>query len=360
MDKKYDTSDDFLSDSDFFRLLKRIRLEEVPVSQEKIQKDYDRLEANIHRRKNKRIIYWVSSVAASLLLMLVGTYFFYANPDDSCPGKNELLSRLEHLETSPDNNNIQLIFGENKKESIDKDAVIMEKSDGSILINDDRMIRNDEKTAEYIQLVVPNGKRSCVELRDGTKIWVNSGSKLLYPSRFDRKKREIYIEGEAYLEVARNDSLPFFVHTTDLDVKVLGTSFNVSAYRDDRFTEVILVSGSVEACANEKEAVTLTPNTCYHLEGQAGEIRQVNAYNYICWKDGIMKTEGVELQSIFKRLSRYYNVSIETFVPHIENVRYYGKLALEDDIEHILYNISLVEPIRYTREGNAIQIYSSN
>jgi hypothetical protein len=359
MDKKYDKFEDLLSDNHFSRLLNRIRVKEIPVSQEKIQTDYNRLEATIRRRKHKRIIYWVSSAAS--LLLLIGTYFFYSagmnNP--VAPGKNELLSRLANLEASPDNN-IQLIFGENKIESIDKDAVITENSDGSILINDDKEIRNDEQDAEYIQLVVPNGKRSCVELRDGTKIWVNSGSKLLYPSRFDRKKREIYIEGEAYLEVARNDTLPFFVHTVELDVRVLGTSFNVSAYRDDAFTEVILVSGRVEASAKESETVILAPNTCYHLEGQTGEVRQVDVYNYICWKDGIMKTEGAELQSIFKRLSRYYNVNIEISAPHIEKVRYYGKLALEDDIEHILYNISLVEPIRHTREGNTIQIYSSN
>ena len=92
--------------------------------------------------------------------------------------------------------------------------------------------------------------RSSLTFSDGTKIWVNSGSKVIYPVSFEKKKREIYVEGEVYLDVTHDTSWPFVVRTQQVDVKVLGTSFNVSAYKDDSNMQVTLVEGKVEVNTN--------------------------------------------------------------------------------------------------------------
>lgn len=389
MDKKYDQYDleDFILDQDFFRLAKAkyrgsdnnswdlllqeypenkiiiekayriingLRIEELQVSDEKIQQDFLFLKKKIRQRQNRKLLYWVSSAAACFILVLSGLYFFDSSQGEIVD-KNTMLTQLATADTGSED--IQIIFGESKNSISDNNATIREEEDGTLLIND-KPVQAQQKESDYIQLIVPKGKRSFVTLKDGSKIWVNSGTKLLYPSQLDNKKREIYVDGEIYLEVAKDPSRPFLVHTANLDVKVLGTSFNISAYADDLFTEVVLVTGSVEVNTNAKEITRLVPNTCYHLEDDTGVIRQIDVYKYICWKDGIMKLEGEELKEVFKRLSRYYNIDIISS-PDIDKVRYFGKLGLEDTLETVLYNISLVEPISFDREGDTIRIRRS-
>lgn len=336
-----------------YLLINGIKITEIPVDREIIRHDWQLLERTIRRRRNRKIIYWASSVAACFMLVLSGLYLFN-EPTPTTPNKQELISRLTETETT--SNDIQIITSENKVTTLsDRDASIKEKEDGSLVINE-----NDEiEESEYIQVNVPKGKRSFIELKDGSKIWINSGTKLLYPSHLNKKKREVYVEGEIYLEVAKNESLPFFVHTTNLDVQVLGTSFNVTAYKDDIFTEIVLVSGSVEINTVYNKTTRLTPNTSFYLADSISNIKQVDVYNYICWKEGIMKLEGEELQSVFKRLSRYYNIEI-TAPAEIGRIRYFGKLGLEDNLDNILYNISLVEPIGFEHTGNTIRIYPLN
>jgi ferric-dicitrate binding protein FerR (iron transport regulator) len=339
-------------------LINSIRIEESPLSGAVVQKEWLLLEKRIKQRRNKRLLYWASSVAACFLLAMSGLYFLDDSFSSSQTNKQELLTRL--AETHEESTDIQIITGDNRKTTIDRDATIIEKEDGSIIVNDDQTITAGGNESAYIEVYVPKGKRSYIELKDGSKIWINSGTRLLYPSSFDAKKREIYVNGEIYLEVAKKETHPFFVHTAQLDVRVVGTAFNITAYQDDSFTDVVLVNGSVEVYTTKNETTKLTPNTRYTLEeGQAARTEPVDVYNYICWKEGVMKVDGEALQGILKRLSRYYNVTI-VVPPEIGNIRYYGKLSMEETIENVLYNISLAEPVLYKREGDSIRIHSTN
>lgn len=391
MNKKYSHFElkDYLQDDDFFRIVKShfkgedtnawnqllqcypekkvilnkayqiincIRIKEIQVGEEQILQDWGRLKKEIRQRKNKRQLYWISSAVACLIFVIAGVRFFTFT-ESVTDKKQELLSLLTDLEAESDA--IQLILGKDNKTTIEEDATIREKGDGSLTINNDMEIETDGTLDDdYIQLIVPKGKRSYLELKDGSRIWINSGSKLLYPSRFNENKREIYVDGEIYLEVAPKASSPFFVHTSALEVKVVGTSFNITAYSDDAFTEVVLVTGSVEVNKDNK-ITSLVPNNCYHLEDSEEQVKTVDVYNYVCWKEGVIKVNGEELKDIFKRLSRYYNIQI-IIPPELEQVRYHGKLGLEDDIERVLYNISLAEPIEFERKEGQIHIHRIN
>jgi ferric-dicitrate binding protein FerR (iron transport regulator) len=388
----YDKVEEFISDDAFFRLAKAhyrgddadgawgrllmahpgekeamerayilingIQIEELLVSGAVVRKEWLLLEKRIRQRKNRRLLYyWASAAAACFLLAIAGLYFL-EQASSSQANKQELLTRL--AETQEESTDIQIITGDNRKTTVDRDATIIEKEDGSIVVNDGQKIAASGKESAYMEVYVPKGKRSYIELKDGSKIWINSGTRLLYPSSFDAKKREVYVNGEIYLEVAKKETHPFFVHTAHLDVRVVGTAFNVTAYQDDTFTDVVLVDGSVEINTTENKATKLAPNTRYTLEkGQAARTEPVDVYNYICWKEGVMKVDGEALQGIIKRLSRYYNVAIVA-PPEIGNIRYYGKLSLEETIENVLYNISSAEPILYKREGDSIRIHSTN
>lgn len=336
-----------------YQIINGIRIKEIQVEEKQITADWNTLQGKFTRSKRRYLIHWIYSSVACLILAIAG-FYFWTSPDKITDNRESLLNILTEIET--ESNDIQLILGNDRKTLIEENATIKEKEDGSFSVNNDTRIEADETVLKYIQLIVPKGKRSYLELKDGSRIWVNSGTKLLYPSHFNNdNKREIYVDGEVYLEVASNASSPFHVHTAALNVKVLGTSFNVSAYSDDQFTEVVLVTGSVEV-EKDNKTTSLIPNTCYHLEDSEEQVKTVDVYNYISWKEGIIKVNGEELRDIFKRLSRYYNVNI-TVPSELEQVRYYGKLGLEDDIEQVLHNISLVEPIGFERKADHIYIH---
>ena len=127
-------------------------------------------------------------------------------------------------------------------------------------LNYDQMA-TDVTEGELNKLVVSYGKRARITLCDGTKIWANAGTVLLYPTYFEDKKREIYVDGEIYIDVTPNPEKPFIIKTSDMGIKVLGTSFNVSAYRDDAEKSIVLVTGKVEVAASNGEAVCILPMT---------------------------------------------------------------------------------------------------
>lgn len=140
---------------------------------------------------------------------------------------------------------------------------------------------------EMHQIMVPNGKRADITFSDGTRIYINSGSKVIYPDIFEERKREILVEGEVYLDVAKRKDCPFVVKTREFDIRVLGTSFNVCAYREDEAASVVLVRGSVEVTTENKSKVRLAPNQLVDIKGNKTQVRKVDVSEYISWKDNL-------------------------------------------------------------------------
>ena len=204
-------------------------------------------------------------------------------------------------------------------------------------------------------LIVPYGSHSSIVLADGSKVWINSGSKLRFPSSFGPGERRIKVEGEIYIEVAKDTSRPFYVETPQLTVNVLGTKFNVSAYADDALQSVVLVEGKVNVKANSNEDFVLLPNQRFKLSDGISGIDEVNAYDYISWKDGVLQFRGETMKDIIQRLSRYYNVSI-TCTPEVAQKCTMGKLILFDDIEQVMKTFSLLYDVQCTIEAGSIKI----
>jgi len=213
----------------------------------------------------------------------------------------------------------------------------------------------------YSTLLVPYGKRSFLTLRDGTKVWINSGTEVRFPVNMEGKERSIYVDGEIYIEVAKDKERPFYVHTSGFDVRVYGTKFNVTSYKADEEKSVVLVEGSVSVCSKEetkeKEAkeIFLHPDQMYHTTNRGPMITHVNALQYITWKDGIWQFTSESLESIALRLSRYYGVDIhcdeKTAVKSCT-----GKLILFDDVDKTLRIIEEIFGVRYETNQNEIII----
>ena len=215
-------------------------------------------------------------------------------------------------------------------------------------LTETEVIKNDSNTLQMNQLVVPRGKRSSIELADGTKLWLNSGSRAIYPVVFKGKTREIFIEGEGYLEVAHDAARPFFVVTEQVKIEVLGTKFDISAYKEDDQISVVLVEGSVKAaCGNEILIMEPDQILNYQKLTQVTSLEKTNVLEYISWKDGYMICNKEQVKSITTKLSRYYDVEINFGDTSLSSLTITGKLDLKSNYEDVLKVICATAPIEY-------------
>jgi ferric-dicitrate binding protein FerR (iron transport regulator) len=223
------------------------------------------------------------------------------------------------------------------------------------------VVKQEEKNLEeiYNQLIVPYGKRSSLILSDGTIVYLNSGSRVVYPVVFQKEKREIYIEGEAYLKVVHNAKCPFYVTTDHLKVRVLGTEFNIKSYPDENKSSVVLVTGSVQTLINSKkilmkESERLTLN---NISGKTSQ-EKTNVLEYISWKDGWLYCNNERIESIATKLSRYYNVDIQFKDQNAKMLTMTGKLDLKSEWREVLDIICFTAPVRYEETNEKIIISS--
>lgn len=201
--------------------------------------------------------------------------------------------------------------------------------------------------ASWTRLTVPEGEHVDMTLSDGTRLYVNSGSEVEIPSVFDPEKRKIRMTGEVYLEVAKDAERPFFVETEDFDVRVYGTSFNVSAYPEDGVSSVVLVEGSVAVSAGDMTRF-IEPGQKMEISGGRMDVSDVDVMEYVGWKDRIIITGGQTLYQIMQKLARYYGADISVS-DEVAGMMMNGKLDLQEDLSSVLDNLCILLPLEYER-----------
>lgn len=312
-----------------------------------------------HRIRKKKVLAYVS-VAASLILILTTSWFLLSRNTWEESSGIQFVKRPEGKITD-----VQLIFAQDKVKKISgKEIEICYDDRGQVKVNSETIetrlpeeceTTQDQENLVYNQLIVPVGKRSSLLLADGSKIWVNAGSRVVYPVRFTQNKREIFVEGEVFLEVARNEKQPFYVKTHRFEVKVLGTSFNISAYEDEEHPSVVLVTGKVHVRTNERQEMNLTPNDMFVYSGEKSYLRLVDVYDYIAWKDGLYRFESTCLTTILERISRYYGKKI-VIEPEISGMTCSGKLNLKEDLQDLMEGLIKSVPVYYRLSNDTIYV----
>ncbi|MDR2915033.1 MAG: FecR family protein [Tannerella sp.] len=299
------------------------------------------------------------SIAASVAL-LIGFVWYYQGSGPILE-ETDYLSMLENMKQDTLANNVQLILSNDESISIDgKETSVEYQEDGSVNINEAEKVNTAEKMSPektFNQLVVPKGKRSTLTFHDGTKLWVNSGSKVIYPESFDEKKREIFVEGEVFLDVKQDSKKPFIVKTKQLDVTVLGTQFDISAYESEEQIQVVLVDGKVEVRTSEKEVKTLSPSQMYSYNPitHENEITHVDVNDYVAWKDGYYQFNKQKMNVIFQKISNFYGVDLD-WNKRLNEFTCSGKLDLKDDIDEVLHSLKKAVPIKISNNNEKIYI----
>lgn len=200
----------------------------------------------------------------------------------------------------------------------------------------------DKDSVVMQTLHVPAGQRAEITLADGTKVWLNAKTTLLFPSRFTEKNREVKIDGEGFFEVTANKSKPFIVKTNRYDVKVWGTKFNLMAYSEKEIFETSLLEGSVEVMkSNDNQGVIIKPNECISLVKNQLVVAPIIYSNHFLWREGIISFNDESFPELVSKLELYFDMKVEVKNDKILDYRCTGKFRAKDGVEHILKVLQL-------------------
>ena len=238
--------------------------------------------------------------------------------------------------------------------------VAFDNNDGVLKIKEqDSLADGATKEIGYNTVNVPYGGTYTVELCDGTKVYLNSGTTLEFPSRFDGKVRSVILKGEAYFDVARNVSKPFVVEVDEMKVKVLGTSFNVKSYVDEPGVYTTLVEGSVAILRDGQPEKKIKPGEqAYYNKGVGTlSIAEVDVNEFTSWKDGVFYFKDIALEEILRIVSRWYDLEVFYMNQGAKSVIYSGKLPMYSSVEDVLRKFEISGDVRFELKGRTLTVF---
>lgn len=322
---------------------------------EKEKKDIYEIVLQKSRKHKRRNFYIRISSSAAILLVLVISILFILDKN----GKNilEYLDNESIIGQALPEEEVYIVSG-NQVVNIANQTNVELTKDATAIITDSTQSKKKLKlTPETMnKLVVPFGKRSNLTLADGTKICINSGTQVDFPSKFAGKTREIYVNGEIFIDVAEDLQKPFIVNTNEMNIRVYGTSFNVSAYNEDVSKTVVLVKGKVSVKTNTDET-KLSPNEKFNLINGEISTETVDVSEYISWTKGVLEFDETPISEILKKVGRYYNVQFENNLDtKLNDKTCSGKLFLSNNLDSVMISVSVLSSTKYHRENTIIHI----
>lgn len=299
----------------------------------------------------------VKYAAIFLVPIAIGSYILFQNFSSD--------TALESVvEISPGVKKAQLILGNGETVDLSGEEQQIEIEGKEIIAKNQNQALSyivsphgkKEKAIVYNQLILGRGEEYQLVLSDGTKVWLNSETKLKYPTQFASNIREVELEGEACFEVTKNANAPFIVKTNKMDVEVLGTTFNVSAYNDASTVKTTLVEGKVMIILEEgqEQSVILNPNdqAVFNTLTADVTVQVVDAEVYTSWTKGFFAFEEESLEEIMGRLSRWYDIDVNFNEDEARASKFSGKLPRFEECNVLLEMIEKTTNIKFSVEEN--------
>ncbi len=337
------------------RQFSSVEINKHHLSETEKQRIYRSLLQNVSHHKQRRLMARISSAAAVLMIALLSVLYVTQKDDrrELQQWENDVIVGKALPEEE-----IYLIAA-GKRINLARNVHIGLTDDGKAVITDSTASMKElmlDKN-KLNKLVVPYGKRSNLTLSDGTEVWLNSGTQLDFPSKFNGKTREIHVDGEIFIDVAHNTKIPFIVHAQDMDILVQGTSFNISAYSDEHRKTVVLVEGRVNIGKGNSQLAELMPNEKIDITGNNIRKESVEVSAYISWKKGMLEFNATPMSEILKKIGRYYNVQFDSNSDiQLNDQTCSGKLFLSNNLDSVMRSVSILSSTEYKRENNIIHI----
>lgn len=308
----------------------------------------------VHKRNFVNFYMNIASVAAGILLAFM---LIYVSETSSVDFMGPQLAEADIL--VPGSKKAQIRLADGSLVSMTGSSMyIQEKQGAQIAYNNGEITyKPDEKVEKliYNELIVPLAGECYVVLDDGTKVWMNADSKLRYPVRFVGSERKVFLEGEAFFEV-KKDTKPFIVHTSLGEVNVLGTSFDVKAYKDEAKVYTTLVTGKVRFAAGETMEINPGEQIVASSSGRL-EKKTVDVAEYVGWKEGLYVFKGQALEEIMRNLVRWYNINVFYQNSDVRRVAFTGNLKRYDSINTFMEVLARTGDVKYKINGNTITLF---
>ncbi|WP_316814113.1 FecR family protein [Pedobacter heparinus] len=329
-------------------------------SQDELEQDLATITARLPgsgsiKLKQRRKYLQYASIAASLLMVLTITLYFYKNIDH----KKETKTVKVTQEIRPGGNKATLTLSDGTKILVDKlkhgtvtqqgRVTIIKAKNGQLIYNILKADKESHKEATGENTITtPRGGQFQVNLPDGTRVWLNAASTLTFPIVFKNSERTVRLDGEAYFEVSKDVSRPFRVQSGSQVVEVLGTHFNINAYVDELFIKTTLLEGSVRiSLLGSSNARILKPGQESNV-GKTGTVavKQADLEQAVSWKNGKFVFTGDNIESIMRKLSRWYNVDIE-FRGDMSGKNFVGTVFRYQTIQDVLKALELTGTVHF-------------
>jgi len=266
-----------------------------------------------------------------------------------------------------------------KEQFLKNNNIVITSSDGTIKIIDEKgkeflldsngnhiskklIATTDISKKMYNEISIPLGRTYKLFLSDSTLVWLNSGTKFKYPQKFNNsdQKRLVHLEGEAFFDVTKNTKQPFILSTNDLDVKVVGTSFNVSSYNSDKSVTTTLVEGAVSLYDSDDPEISLelTPSfqARYDKENNNFKKTKVDTSIYTAWMENRLIIDNLTFKEILTKLERKHDVKFINEIGDLNGETFKGEFVNED-IEFIMNTIAMTSFFKFKIDNNIIKIY---
>ena len=306
----------------------------------------------ISKKKSKKRIQLWSKVAgiAAMFIIVLGTLHMMFN-QNSDNGLGERAEEEDNIILSLSNGE-QYILEEKNQTIAEHISFNREENELNYKASELEVITNS--------LYVPKGKTVKITLSDSTEVYINSDTKLTYPSHFAGDRREVILEGEAFFDVKNNSRQSFHVITEEMKINVLGTSFNVNCYKDEGFVSTTLCEGKV-ALDYKGKTINLLPDQQLILDVNNNEhtLKKVNSEKYTAWINGRYHFQNTSLKKICNQLSRLYNVDFQFENKELEDKHFTLFFQNQDKLENILYSISKTKHISFIKKKNTVFIKDS-
>lgn len=341
----------------YFKEFQRVHLElQWGVYAQEVRPDFAIFRMKLKKRSNIRI--WYSVAAVLVLALCAGGILLWraekspvqvAQEVSIQPGKPQAVLVLSSGEI--------VKMGTIARQLEEQDGTSVQVSEAgsvSYQTTEEKEVTEEKPDKVMNRLQVPRGGEFNLTLSDGTRVWLNAETELVYPVRFNGKQRVVYLKGEAYFDVAKNEEMPFLVQVEDVSVKVYGTEFNVNTYGG---VETVLVTGSVSMNQGGKE-VLLEPNQKGIFDKSKGEIRveNVDVLTYVAWKDGDFIFRNESLGSIMDKLSRWYGLDVFYQNGELRDVHLSGNLKRYKDVQELFRSFEKISDARFKVQGNTVSI----
>ncbi|MGQ1889740.1 FecR family protein [Thermophagus sp. OGC60D27] len=308
------------------------------------------------RADGYRIRKYISVAAMLVVVLSLGVFWYLNNSAD------EATYRFSSAESWMYADKPVLFLSKGKQVELEgerKEIVVLEK-ENALRLGGDSIVKNvvprGQKGGQVVlnEVTVPYGSQTKLVLSDGSKVWLNAGSRLAFAQEFTGDSRTVFLEGEGYFEVAEDKEKPFYVKTSSVVIKVLGTKFNVSAYSEDDKVETALLEGrvgvrSLKGIINQNVTIEPGHRAIYYKAGKKMQVKEeVNMAPFISWREGWYQFSNEKIANVLAKLERFYNVKIIFNEEDIDQaLPISGKLNMYNSIDTVLTTLSIVAGIEY-------------